>query len=103
MMCPPNATNPAHAPCPRCCPLATYDTHELVRRVKSKGEITWRNRFFYIGTAFRDLQVAIRPTATTDCFRVCYGAISLGIIDLSAPPSRPRGHYEPLKPCSLKL
>jgi hypothetical protein len=32
-----------------------YDQDELVRPVKSKGEITFLNRFYYIGQAFADL------------------------------------------------
>ena len=79
-------------------PVAAYDTHELVRSVKSKGEITFRNRFYYVGRAFTGLGVALRPTATDGHYRVCYAAFPLGLIDLTAPSDRPKGHYYPLRP-----
>jgi len=67
-------------------PQAHYDADELTRPVKSKGEITFRNRFFYIGRAFAGLHVALRPVARADTYRVCYAASTLGLIDLSLPP-----------------
>ena len=83
---------PAHLP------VAEYDHDELVRPVKSKGEITFRNRFYYVGRAFAGLYVALRPTATDGVYRLCYAAFTLGIIDCSAPSELPKGHYHLLLP-----
>ncbi|HUG12215.1 MAG TPA: IS481 family transposase [Opitutaceae bacterium] len=79
-------------------PIAQYESGVPVRPVKAKGEITFRDRFFYIGQAFTGLQVALRATATDGIFRVCYAAFTLGVIDLTRPPDRPRGNYHPLLP-----
>ena len=79
-------------------PIAEYESGTLVRPVKAKGEITFRNRFFYVGRAFAGLPVALRPLASDGVYRVCYAAFTLGLIDLSRPPERPRGHYHPLLP-----
>jgi transposase InsO family protein len=73
-----------------------YHPGELVRNVKSKGEITFRNRFFYIGRAFAGLPVALRPIAKDGCFHVCLAANRLGQIDLAQPNDRPFGNYFPM-------
>lgn len=83
---------PAHLP------VAEYDQDELIRRVKSKGEITFLNRFYYIGQAFAGLDLALRPTATDGVYRVCYTAFTLGLIDSSLPSDLPKGHYHRLLP-----
>lgn len=83
-------------------PVAEYLAGELVRPVKGKGEITFRNRFFYVGQAFAGLRVALRPTSTDGIYRVCYAAFPLGLLDLTAPTNLPRGNYHPLSPLSQK-
>ena len=70
-----------------------YDTGEIVRRVKSKGEITFRNRFIYVGRAFYREWIALRPLAEPGQWRVCFGAIEIGRIDVSASTDIPKGNY----------
>ena len=82
--------------------MAEYEPGVAVRPVKTKGEITFRNRFFYVGRAFAGLSVALRPVDTDGIYRVCYAAFTLGLIDLTKPPERPRGHYHPLQPVDPK-
>jgi transposase InsO family protein len=77
---------PAHLP-----PIE-YASGTLVRPVKSKGEITFHNRFFYVGRAFNGLPVAIHPTATDGTYRVAFAAHTLGWIDLTKPNDRPKGN-----------
>jgi transposase InsO family protein len=89
-------------PMPSCVPAAEYAAGELVRPVKSKGEITFRNRFFYVGQAFAGLRVALRPTSTDGIYRVCYAAFPLGLLDLTAPTDLPKGNYHPLSPLPQK-
>ncbi len=79
-------------------PLAEYDHGELVRPVKSKGEIMFRNRAYYLGRAFAGLRVALRPTKTDGVFRLCYAAFGLGIVDTTLPSDLPKGHYHALQP-----
>jgi transposase InsO family protein len=87
---------------PRRVPVAEYDTGELVRPVKTKGEITFRNRFYYVGRAFAGLSVALRPTADDGIFRLCYAAFSLGLVDTTEPLNQPKGHYYHLQPLPQK-
>jgi transposase InsO family protein len=89
---------PSPRPMPAHLPVAEYDQDELVRPVKSKGEITFLNRFYYIGRAFSGLNIALRPTATDGVYRLCYAAFTLGLIDCSLPSDLPKGHYHPLLP-----
>jgi len=83
---------------PEALPPITYPAGEIVRNVKGKGEITFRNRFFYIGGAFAGLPVALRPTTTEGHFIVCFAAHRLGLIDLTQPNDRPCGNYFPMTP-----
>ncbi len=79
-------------------PVAEYDLGELIRPVKSKGEITFRNRFYYVGRAFAGLHVVLRPTASDGVYRLCYASFTLGLIDCSKPSDLPKGHYHPIDP-----
>jgi len=88
---------------PRPLPPVEYGAGELVRPVKSKGEITFRNRFYYVGQAFIGLPLALRPTATDGVYRVCLAAFTLGLIDCVQPTDRPRSYYHPLQPASPKV
>jgi transposase InsO family protein len=84
-------------------PAVVYDAHELVRPVKSKGEITFRNRFYYVGRAFAGLPVALRPAATDGVYRVCFAAFTLGVIDCHQPTDQARGNYHPLHPVASQV
>jgi len=88
---------------PHTLPPIEYDAHELVRLVKSKGEITFRNRCYYVGQAFIGLPVALRPTATDGHYRVCFAAFTLGLIDCAQPTDRPKGNYHQLLPFSPRV
>ncbi len=84
-------------------PPVEYGTHELVRPVKNKGEITFRNRFYYVGQAFAGLPLALRPTATDGIYRVCLQAFTLGLIDCTESTTRAKGSYHPLQPATSKV
>jgi len=83
-------------------PTAEYESGALVRPVKSKGEIMFRNRTYYVGAAFAGLRVALRPTATDGVFRLCYAAFSLGLVDTTLPLAHSKHHYERLRPLPQK-
>jgi transposase InsO family protein len=91
---------PSNRNYPESLPPLAYPADELVRRVKSKGEITFQRRFFFIGQAFVGLPVALRPTSTDGRYIVCLAAHRLGQIDLTQPNDRPCGNYFPLLPLS---
>ena len=88
---------------PPALPPVEYGAHELVRPVKSKGEITFRNRFYYVGQAFVGLPLALRPTATDGVYRVCLTAFTLGLIDSTQPTVQAKGSYHPLQPATSKV
>lgn len=68
----------------------------IVRQVKTKGEITFSNRFFYLGQAFAGHQIALEPTAQAGVYAVRFHPYAIGQIDLSTPASKPKGHYYPM-------
>ena len=63
-----------------------------VRTVKAKDEITFQNRFFYLGAAFRTHAVALEPTAQEGLYDVRFHAYRIGQIDLRVPHTKPKGH-----------
>jgi transposase InsO family protein len=96
MLTPASRYQPSLRSFPEPLPNLDYDERELVRTVKSKGEITLANRFFYIGRAFRGLPLALRPTSNDGLHRVCLAAITVGFIDCNHPVDRPKGNYYPM-------
>lgn|GEM_PF-5225937 len=87
----------------RCFPeaLPPPDTHYLdgdeIRTVKSKGEITFRNVFHYVGHAYRGYPVALRPSGN-DRWDVYLAWKRLGAIDLRLLKGKKKGNYESLQP-----
>lgn len=80
--------------------LPVAESHYLagdeIRRVKSKGEITFRNHFFYVGGPFAGKPVALRPRGD-DKWDVFYCWKRLGEIDLGAVHKQ-KYRYHPLSP-----
>ena len=83
---------------PEWLPTADYPSGYLIRRVKSSGGITFKNRSFYIGKAFEGLDLAIRPTKQNAIYHVQYGAIIIGQIDLDQLTDQPKHIYRTLMP-----
>ena len=81
---------------PKTLPPIEYASDDEVRMVKSRGEICWRNRSYYLGNALRKEPIAIRPTATDGLYEVFFCHQRLGWIDLHQPPARSKFHYLPL-------
>jgi hypothetical protein len=48
-------------PLPARLPASAYAPGELTHTVKSKGDIPFKNRFYYIGRAFIGHTLALRP------------------------------------------
>jgi transposase InsO family protein len=89
---------PSLRPLPASLPAIHYAPGELTRTVKSKGEITFKNRFYYIGRAFIGQSLALRPLAQTGLFNVCFGPHCLGSLSITASSNLPKGLYHPLCP-----
>jgi transposase InsO family protein len=76
---------PSPRPYPETLPEPEYLGSDIIRIVKSKGEITFRNQFYAIGHAFVGSRIAIRATHKDSIYEVFFGPYKLGRIDLSAP------------------
>jgi transposase InsO family protein len=57
---------------PETLPPIEYGPTDIVRKVQVKGEISFRNRPFKVGGAFRGHPVALRPTLTDGAFDVFF-------------------------------
>lgn len=72
-----------------------YGGNDVVRRVKSKGEITFRNVFWNIGAAFRGQEIALREIGGNR-WEVYYCWKKIGVADFGARKGKPKGRYEQL-------
>jgi transposase InsO family protein len=71
-----------------------YVAGDILRKVGSKGEITFGNRTHSIGSAFAGEMVALRQGAA-ECREVYYCSTKLGVIDL-ALATKQKGNQNPL-------
>jgi transposase InsO family protein len=82
---------------PTTLPPIEYSPGDELRTVKTKGEITWRNRTYFLGQGFARQPAAIRPTATDGLYEVYFCQQRLGWIQLQDPPAKSKHHYLPLR------
>jgi len=66
-------------------PAIIYGPGDLVRKVSVIGKITFRNRSFRVGKAFRGEAVALRPTVNDGLWEVYFGQHRIGRINLRDP------------------
>lgn len=78
-------------------PPIEYLPDDIIRTVKPKGEITFKNHFFAIGHPFVGLPIALRPQAHDGLFAVFFSWKKLGLIDLSLN-LKPKFRYNSLLP-----
>lgn len=88
---------PSPRPMPATLPPIQYLAGDFICRVKSKGEITFRNHFFFIGQAFAGLPVALRPSTEEGRFGLFFSWKQLGWVDLR-PALKAKFRYNPLQP-----
>ena len=72
-----------------------YLEQDVIKKVKSKGEITFKNHFFYIGNAYVGSPVALRPRAA-DVWEVFYCWKSIGEINLKETHKQ-KGRYHSIR------
>jgi len=72
-----------------------YLEEDVIRTVKTKGEITFKNHFFYIGRAYIGFLVALRQKGTYQ-WDVFYAWKQLGTIDINNT-SKLKGRYHSIK------
>lgn len=63
---------PSPRPFPETLPPILYDRGDLVRKVDVTGRISYRNRRFRVGRAFRHQPVALRPTQEDGTYEVFF-------------------------------
>lgn len=66
-------------------PPVVYAPNTLVRKVQAQGEISFRNREFRIGRAFRGDTVALQPTSDPVTWEVHLGQHPITTLDLRYP------------------
>jgi len=76
-------------------PESFYLKEDTIRKVKSKGEITFKNHFFYIGNAYVGSPVALRPRAA-DVWDIYYCWKLLGTINLKEINEK-KGRYHSIR------
>jgi transposase InsO family protein len=71
---------------PRCFPAALppieYSPEDIVKTVKSKGEITYKNQFYYVGRALAGLPIALRPCAQDGLLDLYFCQQKIGRVNL---------------------
>ena len=61
-------------------PEVQYLSQDLVRLVRTKGEVKFKGHLFYVGQAFGGQEVAFRPTDKDGCFDLFLAGRRLGIL-----------------------
>jgi transposase InsO family protein len=69
-------------PFPALLPPVIYDLNDLIRKVDENGKISFHNRSFRVGKAFRHQPVALRPTPTDGLFDVFFSRQQVAQINL---------------------
>lgn len=77
-----------------------YGGTDIIKRVKSKGEITFRNVFWSIGAAFRGEEIALRSSGEGR-WDVYYCWKKIGVMDLASRSGKKKGRYEQLRERSV--
>jgi transposase InsO family protein len=70
---------------PEVLPGIEYSPGDIVRKVQDQGRITFHNRDFRVGTAFRGYPVAVRPTLQEGVFTVHFCSHQIAEIQLRDP------------------
>lgn len=85
MAVPASRYQPSQRSFPEQLPPLEYGATDQVRKVQSGGKISFRNREFRIGKAFRGYPVALRPTAQDGVYDVYFATHRISQIDLHQP------------------
>ena len=83
MKTPATCYRPSNRSMPESLPQIEYLHTDSIRTVKSKGEITFKNHFFYIGRAFSTLPIAVRSTSMESVYDLYFSWKKLGSVDLN--------------------
>lgn len=73
---------PSRRDYPEHLPPIEYGPSDHVRKVQGKGEISFKNRYFVVGRAFRGLPVALRATLDPEVWEVYFCNQRIAEVDL---------------------
>lgn len=82
MQSPISCYRPSSHPFPEVLPPILYDTGDMIRKVDDSGKISFRNRYFRVGKAFRHNPVALRPAQNDGEYDVYYCQLKVAQISL---------------------
>ncbi len=89
MAVPASRYRPSPRSFPEQLPPLEYGPLDQVRKVQIDGKISFRNREFRIGKAFRGYPVALRPTTVDGVYDVYFATHRISRVDLHQPTHRP--------------
>jgi transposase InsO family protein len=75
----------SHRSFPEQLPPLEYGAIDQVRKVQGDGKISFRNREFRVGKAFRGYPVALRPTAEDGLYEIYFATHRILLVDLRQP------------------
>jgi transposase InsO family protein len=76
-------------PYPEELPAIDYGSGDIVRKVDISGRVSFKNRIWRIGKAFRGQFIAFRPTIADGIYTVHYAAHQIATVDLNGNGSQP--------------
>jgi transposase InsO family protein len=82
MQSPASCYQPSPRPFPERLPPVLYDLGDIVRKVDDSGKISFQNRSFQVGRAFRHQPVALRPAVQAGRYDVFYCALKVAQVSL---------------------
>jgi transposase InsO family protein len=85
MEVPSSRYRPSPRSMPQSVPAPDYESQAHVRKVRSRGGVSFRNREVPVSKAFAGRYVALRATNVDGRFDICYRHHRLGQIDLAQP------------------
>lgn len=85
MAVPASRYQPSQRSFPEQLPPLEYGATDQVRKVQTDGKISFRNREFRLGKAFRGYPVALRPTTEDGVYEVYFATHRISQIDLHRP------------------
>lgn len=74
-------------PFPERLPSVEYGPDDAVRAVHGGGQLSYRGRLHFVGTALRGHRVALRPTAADGVLAVYFCAHRVGLLDVRTASS----------------
>ena len=85
MEVPSSRYRPSPRSMPQSIPAPEYESHAHVRKVRSRGGVSFKNREVPVSKAFAGRYVALRATNVDGRFDICYRHHRLGQVDLAQP------------------